>query len=298
MASEDPKRGALLAVSAAALAAVFLLAYQAANRAAPREVVVLAMLACATVFNGGFALTRWRVDRSHVSRKVTAITILAFAAFTIGGNVGVAGALQHLGPGITGTILQVQIFMVAIGERVFLGERIRGSFVVGALLAFGGFVVLGLPSAGEASIDGVGVGFAMLGAASFAGMLVWTRGAIRRIEPVTVNVARLALAVVVLGAFPGQLTGVLALPANVWLFVLAAAALGPFTSRLCLMFAAKHLSASRTKLITLVSPVMAFGLQWLVLGEPPSLRELGGGALILCGVLVPTVLRAREEARR
>ena len=37
MASEDPKRGALLAVSAAALAAVFLLAYQAANRAAPRE---------------------------------------------------------------------------------------------------------------------------------------------------------------------------------------------------------------------------------------------------------------------
>lgn len=296
--AEDSRRGAALALAAAALAAVFLLAYQAANQSAPREVVVLAMLGCAALFNGGLAAALPRGARSHVSRKTTVVTILVFAVLTIGGNFGVAGALPRLGPGLTGTILQVQIFLVAIGGRLFLGEGITRWFLLGAAMAFAGFVVLGLHGAGDAHVDPVGVAFALLGALSFAGILLWTRGAIRRIEPVFVNVARLVLAVVVLAFLPGQVDGLLALSAPVWLMIVLAAALGPFASRLCLMFAARHLSASRTKLITLVSPVLAFALEWVVLGEPPSAREVGGGALILAGVLVPTVARAREEVLR
>ena len=293
-ASEDPRRGAALALAAAALAAAFLLAYQSANQNAPREVVVFAMLACATLFNGGLVLVLPRGDRSHVSRRGTWITVLVFALLTIGGNVGVAGALPRLGPGITGTILQVQIFLVAIGGRLFLGETLTRGFLLGAGVAFGGFVVLALPGSADTRVDLAGLAFALLAAFCFAGILVWTRGAIERIEPVFVNVARLVVAVAILALLPGQVDGVLALDGSVWLMIALAAALGPFASRLCLMFAAKHLSAWRTKLITLVSPVLAFALEWLVLGDAPSRWEIGGGALILLGVLIPTMARARR----
>ena len=292
---EDPRRGVALGLGAALFAAIFLLMFQSASRAAAREPVVIAMLAASALFNFGFALTRREAAaKREVSREVTALTIGVFVLTTIGGNIGMAGALARLGPGITGTILQTQVFLVALGGRLFLGEKLSFAFLVGIGLAFGGFVVLGLADPVEGRIDPWGVAFAMLASTAFGGMLLWTRAVITRIEPVTVNVARLGLAVVVLSLIPGHFEGVLALPWPVWLAVVGAAACGPFISRLMLMFASEHIGASRLKLITLVSPVIAFGLEWAVLGSPPAVHELIAGALILAGVLLPLAVDARR----
>lgn len=293
---EDPRRGVALGLGASLFAAIFLLLFQSASRAAAREPVVIAMLASSAMFNFGFALTRRRAAAErHVSRKVTALTIAVFVLTTIGGNIGVAGALERLGPGITGTILQTQVFLVALGGRLFLGEKLSVAFVFGIALAFGGFVVLGVADPGDGRIDPWGVGFAMLASTAFGGMLLWTRAVIHRIEPVTVNVARLSLAVVVMVLLPGRFAGVLELPGAVWLAAIGAAACGPFISRLMLMFATEHIGASRLKLITLVSPVIAFGLEWAVLGSPPALHELFAGALILAGVLLPLAVDAKKR---
>ena len=43
--------------------------------------------------------------------------------------------------------------------------------------------------------------------------------------------------------------------------------------------------------------MLAFGLEWAVLVDAPAAREVGGGALILLGVLVLTLVRARKEAK-
>jgi len=295
--TEDPRRGGALALGAASFAAVFLLAFQAASRAAPREAVVLAMLGSAALFNGGLALSMPRA-KNETSRRTTWITVGAFTVLTIGGNIGVAGALSHLGPGLTGTILQTQIFLVALGGWLFLKEKISLWFLLGAGLAFGGFVVLGLRGWGEEPIDATGVAFAMLASTSFGAMLLVTRSVITRIEPVSVNVARLSASALVLALLPGHFGAVLELPGEVWLMVVLAAACGPFASRLCLMFASKHIGASRLKMITLVSPVMAFGLEWLVLGSAPSGRELVGGGLILCGVVLPVLSSVRSRRAR
>ncbi|MCA9610195.1 MAG: DMT family transporter [Myxococcales bacterium] len=284
----------MLAVVSSVFASVFLLAFQSASRAAPRDAVVLAMLACAMVLNGGLVLAR-RKPRAPASRRATWLTIAVFAATTIGGNIGVAGALERLGPGITGTILQTQVFLVAVGGRLFLGEKVGPSFLAGAGLAFAGFVVLGLADPGQGRVDPAGVGFALLASACFGGMLLWTRAVIAKIEPVTVNVVRLVFAVAVMVLLPGRLGAALSLPSHVWLAIAIAAACGPFLSRLALLFAAAHLSASRTKLITLISPVLAFGLEWAVLGTPPAAHELAAGALILGGVLLPVALEARAR---
>lgn len=287
----DPRRGTALALASAVFAAGFLLAFREASREAPRSVVVFAMLAFSTLFNGGFAAARVRRRPGRPSR-VTVVTVLVLAALTIGGNVGVAGALARLDPGLTSTVLQTQVFVVGVGGRLFLGEPLTGRFALGALFAVFGFAVLAIEDPTAAAVDPVGVAFALLGSVSFGAMLLWTRGVIHRIDPVPVNVARLALAVGALAPFFATHEAAGALPASVWLFAAVAAACGPFASRLCLMFAVRHITASRTKLLTLLTPVFAFALELVVLGEIPLLRELLGAALILLGVILPVLSTA------
>jgi drug/metabolite transporter (DMT)-like permease len=106
---------------------------------------------------------------------------------------------------------------------------------------------------------------------------------------VTVNVIRLILAVAVLAAYLVPQGVIAEIPPRGYAMAAAAAFCGPFVSRLCLMFAARHISASRTKLITLTTPVFAFALSIAVLGVIPGLREIAGAALILAGVVLPIV---------
>jgi len=270
------------------VAAVFLLAFQAANEAAPRDAAVFAMLACSTLFNAGFGATRLR-GMPRRPPRVAVIATLVLAGLTIVGNVGVAGALGHLDPGLTSTILQTQVFVVGVGGWLFLREAITPAFWVGAVFAVAGFAVIAIDDPSEAKIELLGVLFALLGALGFGAMLVYTRKVIAEIDPVGVNVARLALAVLVMGLYLGPTGGLAAIPAEAWAMTALAAACGPFISRLCLMFAVRHISASRAKLLTLSTPLFAFALEVAFLGEIPSLRELGGAALILAGVVVPVV---------
>ena len=246
------------------------------------------MLACSTVFNAGFAASRLRARPSRPP-KVAVVATLVLAVLTILGNVGVAGALTHLDPGLTSTILQTQVFFVGLGGWLFLGEKVTPAFVIGAVFAVGGFGVIAIDDPSEASIEVVGVLFALLGSLGFGAMLLYTRKVITRIDPVGVNVARLALAVLVMGLWLGPTGGLARLPVEAWAMTALAAACGPFISRLCLMFAVRHISASRAKLLTLLTPIFAFSLEVAFLGSWPSLRELGGAALILAGVVLPVL---------
>ena len=89
----NPRRGDLLALTSAIFAAVFLLAFRAANAEAPRAAAVLAMLGWSTLFNAGVALVRARGGRAGWPRRVTVRAAAVLAVLTILGNVGVAGAL-------------------------------------------------------------------------------------------------------------------------------------------------------------------------------------------------------------
>ena len=288
----ERRKGDALSIVSAVFAAVFLLAFQAANEATSRDAAVLAMLACSTLFNGGFALSRVR-GRPRRPSRVTVVSIAVLGVLTILGNVGVAGALGRLDPGLTSTILQTQVFVVGFGGWLFLGERITGRFLIGACFAVGGFAVLAIDDPGAADVDPVGVAFAVLGAVGFGAMLVYTRKVIARIDPVGVNVARLFLAVCVMGAYLVPTGAMAELSARAWLMTAIAAACGPFISRLCLMYAVRHISASRSKLLTLLTPLFAFGLEVVVFGTVPLVRELVGAGLILAGVVLPIVAKRR-----
>jgi len=295
-APTHPRRGDLLALVSALLGACFLLAFRASNAEAPRAAAVLAMLGWSAIFNGALALARAR-GRITRPRPVTLRAAVVLGVLTILGNVGVAGALQELDPGLTSTVMQTQIFVVGIGGWLLLGEMLTGRFFVGAAFALAGFALLGGIHSGVTSVSAVGLAFAVLASVSFGAMLVYTRKIIRQIDPVRVNVLRLILAVGVMGAWliPQGVLGELS--RSVWLTTAIAAACGPFASRLCLMFATRHISAARTKLITLLSPVFAFALEIAWLGELPTGTELAGAGLILTGVLLPIAAARARRAR-
>jgi len=255
--------------------------------------VVLAMLVAAAIWNTAATVTLGR-GRLRFDRTAVVLSML-LALCTVAGNIGVAGSLARVEPAITSVVLQTQIIFVALAELALLRVRITGSLMLGALLALIGFTVMQAPWAMASAGDVPGTMWALLAALVFALMLVLTRRVIAVIDPLTVNALRLWMAVALMAAWPGQIAGVIALDLRVWLLVAAAALCGPTISRLMLMQSVRHISASQTKLITLVSPLFALLLGWLVFGVLPSAREMLGGCILLCGVALPLLQMRRES---
>lgn len=289
------RRGVILAGTAAFWGALFLIPYKAASEAAPRLVVVLAMVLCAAVFNSlaGLVQTRGRVRID----RLAATTALGLALCTAVGNYAMAASLARTEPAITSVVLQVQIILVAVGELLLHRVRPGRALIVGAALALAGFVLMRAPWASAAAADPLGLLWAGLAAVSFAAMLLATRHVITRIDPLAVNALRLWLAAAALALWPGVVAGAIALDPVVWFYAAAAAACGPTISRLLLMYALRHVTAAQAKLVTLVSPVFALVLGALAFGVWPTAQELLGGAVILAGVALPlaAALRRRRE---
>jgi drug/metabolite transporter (DMT)-like permease len=306
VSTPSPRTGALLSLSAALLAAAFLIPYKLAGERAPTDLVTLAMLASAALFNTATTLGS-RIGRRSAaataapSRRLAVMVAAGIAVLTAAGNFAVAQALAHSAPGLVSSVQQTQVIFVAAASAVLLGERITLRFGAGVLVALAGFAVMRLPILGEPVAigsapetgggAGLGVLWAVLSAFCFGLMHTITRKVIRRIDPVFVNALRLWLAVGLVVALPGRLGGVLALDLHTWALAAAAAFFGPFTSRLCLMYAVRHISASHSSLVTLATPVFAFTLGFAVLGIAPTARELLGGALILAGIALPLLER-------
>ncbi len=283
-----------LAAGAAASAAVFLVLYKAAQAHAPRGDVVAAMLLASAGFNSAMALVRerGRLALGRTGRR----TVLALAVGTLVGNVAVAESLGRIEPAITSVLMQTQVLFVALLARVALGEPITRRFVVGVAVAFLGVAVMRAPLEGSVGISLPGVLYALAAAAGFGAMQVVTRKVISRIRPVPVNAARLWLATGVLLLAPGRVESLATMPPQGWALAVGAAACGPFVSRLLLMAAVRDIPASQSVLFGLISPVLAFGLAWVLLGSVPTHRELAGGLIVLIGVAIPIHEAWRDAA--
>jgi O-acetylserine/cysteine efflux transporter len=244
----------------------------------------------------GVARARGRGHARVPAARSLGLTLLVsavIAVLTAAGNYAVAAALTSAAPGLVSVVQQTQVVFVAAVSAALLGERITLRFGVGVAVALAGFVVMSLPAGGAAG-GAAGALWALLSAVCFGTMHVITRVVIHRIDPVLVNALRLWFAVALM--LPGRLTGALGLDLATWALVAGAAFLGPFLGRLCLMYAVRHISASRSALLILAGPVFAFLFAFLVMDIAPTPRELLGGALILAGIALPLLERAAAAA--
>jgi drug/metabolite transporter (DMT)-like permease len=281
----DVRRGTLLSTGAAVWAAAFLIPYKQASLLADAEVVALALLIASAAWNTALAVVEsrghLRVDRASIWAAA------ALAVFSVTGNICSSNALTTLEPATTSVLLRTDVVFVALGSAVLLGERVSASLALGAALALVGLLMMRMPFDGGASFAGI---LWALGAAnSFGAMVLVTRKVIHRIQPVAVNALRLWLAAAVLAAVPGVGASALAASTQLWLLATAAAFCGPFVSRLCIMYALRHVTAAYHVLISLSAPVFAFGLGYAFFGTVPTSSELVGGAIMLVGIALPVV---------
>ncbi len=272
---------------AAVGAAAFLVPYKAAARLGDREGVVVAMLISAAVLNTLVMVPQLRTAKGATSRRAEWAVAAALAVFTALGNAAVAEGLATLDAGVVSVLQQTQILFVAVLAWPLLNERITLRFALGALLAVVGFGVMRWPQEQMPAVNLVGATWVLVSALSFGLMIVITRQHIHRIRPVWVNATRLWLGAAVLLMLPRRAAAVLELEGRAWVLCAAAAACGPFFARLCIMYAVRWLSASHSTLLTLISPVFAFGLGFVVFGTVPATVEVIGGAIILAGVALP-----------
>ena len=71
---------------------------------------------------------------------------------------------------------------------------------------------------------------------------------------------------------------------------------GPVISRLAVMYALRHVTASRAALIGLSTPVVAFALDYLLLDVVPQRHQLLGAAVILLGLGLPVAEMLRPPS--
>ncbi|MCG8416503.1 MAG: DMT family transporter [Proteobacteria bacterium] len=288
-------KGALLSICSAFFAALFLIPYKAASEQAERDAVVLAMLLCAAVFNTFTSVSRKR--RARTWNRVTLISAVSLAILSIIGNIAVTEALAKIDAGLTSVLQRSQVLFVAGAAYLVLRERITARFVVGALIAIGGFAVMQLPDPGE--MRAAGMVWALSSAVCFALMQVVTRKVIHRIDPVRVNALRLWLAVFFLACVTGPIDALSGLDLKIWLLCSSAAFFGPFLGRVSLMYAVRYLPASQSTLLELVSPVFAFVLGFIAFGSVPSITEIAGAAILLAGIVLPVAeFAAQGESRQ
>ncbi|WP_234995785.1 EamA family transporter [Streptoalloteichus hindustanus] len=198
--------------------------------------------------------------------------------------VGVAMVLVNLAPGL-----------VALWVRVVRRTRLPGLVWLGVGLATAGLALVAQIGLG-ARLDPVGVAAGLAAAICSAGyFLLGERGASRH-DSLGLTAAGLAVgAVVVIAVSPpwslprdlltaSAVLGGPRVPA--WLVLLALAVVGTALPYLAGLRALRDLPSALASVLSLVEPLIAAGLAWLLLDQTLSPTQLAGAALLLIGAVL------------
>ena len=218
-------------------------------------------------------------------------------------NIGLFFALlfvaaYRLPGGVAATVGAVQPLLVALFASRWIGERLTGRKLAAGVAGLAGVGLLVLQA--QARLDALGVAAALGGAVAMAAGVVLTKKwgapdtllAATSWQLVAGGLFLLPLALLVEGPVPA-LTGI---------NLAGYAYLGAVGTALAyvLWFRGLHrLPASSTALLGLLSPVMAAGAGWLLLGQDLSFGQCVGAALVLGTlVLAGPAGQRRADARR
>ena len=285
--AEAEKMGFILGVATAFATGLFLVFFQKANAAGFRLAVLFAMFFAAALLN----TILWVVLKKErrPSHRVILIKSTLFISFmTILGNGAVLVALERLSAGVTGVLSQLQIFFVALLALLFLKEKASKWVLFGGVLATLGVSYYSWPTHdADLSFDSWGVVCGIVYALTMGATMVWTRGIIKHLDSLTLNVCRLWLSVFALSLWPGSWGHIESLNLKAWFFAFCAALVGPFGARLMIMTSLRMIGAAKTKLWSMLNPVFAFAVVYLWDGIVPNSKEMVGAMFIIAGVLLP-----------
>jgi drug/metabolite transporter (DMT)-like permease len=256
-----------------------------------------------TVFRALFGLpllvaVAWVEQRRYGPLPRRAAILAAIAGIFFAGDLTFwHHAIEYVGAGLATVLGNLQILVVGVVAWLLFGERPSRSILIAVPVVLAGVMlisgVVGADAYGSDPALGVLLGIAT--ALCYSGyLLVIRRGgrdARRPAGPVAIATASTALVAAAAGVVIGDLDPTPALASLAWL-----ALLGLTSQSLGYLFISislPQLPAIVTSLILLVQPVITVGLSMVLLGERPSIAQLGGVALVIGGIAVATVPLAR-----
>jgi drug/metabolite transporter (DMT)-like permease len=213
--------------------------------------------------------------------------VLPFSLMVTGQTLIASGLASVLNA--TTPLFTVVVMAVAGEERLF-ARRVAGVIagLIGVVILRGGF---GLDTAGQAGQAGQGIGvlLCLSAAASYGVAALLARRQLANSPPLATATFQLlassAMMVFVAGIFDRPWT--LPMPgAATWLAVLGLAALSTALAYIVFFQILRRSGATNVMLVTLLIPVTAILLGYLVLGERISLLEIGGALVIGSALLV------------
>lgn len=214
-------------------------------------------------------------------------------------------ALRHTTPSRSGFITGLNVLVVPLVARFFLGRRVRLAFWVGVALAVGGLVLLTRPFTEGAVTEEVRFGdlLTLLCAVAYGLQVTFTSEWAPR-HPLAPFVAVQVLVTLAGAAIMVPLEGPRFDPAGAAHFLRVVAFTGLVMTALAFFvmnWGQRHTTAVRAALIFSLEPLAAALFSWRYYGEPLGPLDWTGGALMVLGVIAGEVgglMEARAEAAR
>ena len=207
--------------------------------------------------------------------------------------------IEQVGAGLATVLGNLQVVFVGLLAWVILSERPSNRSLAAIPVAlFGVLLISGvLESGAYGKNPGLGVVYGILTALCYSGFLLVLRAGnedIRRpAGPLFDATLVSGLTCIPIGLALGNLDWNPGWPA--WGYLLLLAWSSQALGWLLISITLPRLPAASTSVLLTFQPVLTVLFAWAILGESPSPLQLGGVALVLCGLLIATT--GRRQAR-
>jgi drug/metabolite transporter (DMT)-like permease len=244
--------------------------------------IALGRLVVGTVLLGVVVLAgrRWVWPSRREWILVVVFGVAWFGAYNVALNI----AEHTLDAGTTAMLVNIGPILIALGAGIFLREGIPRWLGIGAVVAFGGAVLIGVASGAKFS-NQVGILWCLLAAVAYATGVLFQKPALRRLPAAQVTWLGCLIGMLACLPFSGQLiTGLSHAPVSGWLGVLYLGAIPTSLAFSTWAYALTRMPAGQLGVSTYIVPPVAIILSLIVFGVVPPPLAIIGGAVCLVGV--------------
>jgi drug/metabolite transporter (DMT)-like permease len=256
-----------------------------------------------TFFRTAYALpvlfVLWWIRRNQDRRRTSRRWIAIGAGLALGADVFAwHSSIEFVGTGLATLIANTSVIFVALGAWIILGERPRNTTLAAIpIILFGVTLVSGLGQGDPFGSNPVqGTALALLAAVFYATFLLGFRHSnderVPAAGPLMEATLGAAIASLLIGLFGSGIDFAINWPAHGWLLGLALGA--QVTAWLMIGYALPRLPAVETATIILIQPALTMVWGAIIFDERPSALQIVGAVIVLIGVAVVALVRARR----
>lgn len=305
----SPYLGLILGIIAVSTASLLI---RLAQVEAPSFVIAAGRMIIASALIGIFTSAKLREELPRLPRKTTILLIMAgiFLGFHFATWIT---SLEYTSVASSVVIVTTAPLWVAIFSPLFLKEKITKWIIIGLMVSLVGSVIVGLNSACTITMSQlvcqtiftftsgrmfIGNILALLGAFFSAGYLIVgrsTRNSLSLTSYTFVVYSVAAFILIILVILSGQ--SIAGFSQNTYFFIIALAVLPQLIGHSSFNWALKYLSAAVVSIALLGEPIGTVILSYLFLKESPTILEIVGGVLILCGIIISSRSRLNQQVK-